>query len=71
MFKFASLAACAKTLAFRHKIMEIAAYIIVGVFNEVFFDILKIMKTVEIKIDTQYKSFAEKYISNRVKRQEG
>ncbi|RLU19001.1 hypothetical protein DMN91_009359 [Ooceraea biroi] len=52
------------------KIVEIAAFIAVCVFNEGFFGVLKIMETLEIKIGTTCKMFADSVDANRIRRQE-
>ncbi|XP_071579129.1 uncharacterized protein [Temnothorax nylanderi] len=52
------------------KIIEIAAYITAGIFNEGYFAVLKIMEILQIKIGPQCKLFADNYKVERTKRQE-
>ena len=52
------------------KIVEIAAFIATGVFNEGYYAILKIMQTLEINIGDHCKLFAENYDAQRIRRQE-
>nr|XP_012230245.1 PREDICTED: uncharacterized protein LOC105676716 [Linepithema humile] len=52
------------------KVIEIAAYIAAGVFNEGYYAVLKIMETLQINIGQQCKFFADTYDAERVTRQE-
>lgn len=52
------------------KIIEIAAFIAAGVFNEGYYAVLKIMETLDIKIGQQCKLFADTYDAKRMTRQE-
>jgi len=52
------------------KIIEIAAFIAAGIFNEGYTTILQTMMLLEINIGQQYKIFADKYDEERVMRQE-
>ncbi|EZA48704.1 hypothetical protein X777_11363 [Ooceraea biroi] len=50
--------------------VEIAAYIAAGLFNEGYFAVLKIMDTLELKIGTHCKEYADSYDAARIRQQE-
>lgn len=52
------------------KIVEIAAYLAAGIFNDGFSFALQTMQDMDIKIGQQAKSFADAYDEHRVQRQE-
>lgn len=52
------------------KIVENAAYIAAGIFNEEYYAVLKIMETLEINFGPQCKEFANTCNDERTKRQE-
>ncbi|XP_025264145.1 uncharacterized protein LOC112637805 [Camponotus floridanus] len=52
------------------KIIEIAAFLVGGIFNDGYLFVLKVMRDLDLTIGLECKNFADSYDSNRVKRQE-
>lgn len=52
------------------KVIEIAAYIAAGIFNEGYYAVMKIFNILELKIGPQCRMYAENQDAQRVKRQE-
>lgn len=70
-----SFNSCVWRLAPKHlycgiRTIEIAGYIAAGLFNEGYFTILKIMDTLELKIGSHCKEYADSYDAARIQRQE-